>query len=284
MATREAPSSHRWIARGLLHFYAPSHDNNDESRLQMEVTNVGKALVRLLYDSDNSLRSTQPSDCEGNNHMSGRMTPRIILLAGIHPLIAEDSRLHARSIAGSTQYEVVESAADEHSLLPVVNRLKPHFVLFDLLHANSLQTIRRIATIKPSCCIMAVTGARTKDVPEAAFSSGASGVLYRTDVSTELLDAIRTVRAGRWFLSYSLSSKADRVKTDELRLQTGGISSLDELILCLMLRGCPASRIARALGLSSKTVRLSITFLKQFYGVRTKQELKEYATAIFCRS
>jgi DNA-binding NarL/FixJ family response regulator len=216
--------------------------------------------------------------------MSGRMTPRIILLAGIHPLIAEDSRLHVHSIPGSTQYEVVESPADEYSLLPVVNRLKPHFVLLDLLHASSLQTIRRITSINPSCCIVAVTGARNRDVAAAAFSSGASGILYRTDISTELIDAISTVRAGRRFLSSSLSSKAASPRTNELRPQTRGISSLDELIMRLTLRGYPASRIARALGLSARTVRLSITFLKQFYGVRTKQELKEYATAIFCRS
>lgn len=216
--------------------------------------------------------------------MSGCMTPRTILLAGIHPLIAEDSRLHVHSIPGSAPYEVVESTADEHTLLPVVNRLKPPFVLLDLLYASSLQTIRRITSINPSCCILAVTGARNKDVAAAAFSSGASGILYRTDVPTELFDAIRTVRAGRYFLSSSLSSKAASPKNEHLRLQTGGISSLDELIMRLTLRGYPASRIARALGLSARTVRLSITFLKQFYGVRTKQELKEYATAIFCRS
>ncbi len=216
--------------------------------------------------------------------MSGRMIPRTILLAGIHPLIAEDSRLHVHSISRSTPYEIVESPADEHTLLPVVNRLNPSFVLLDLLYASSLQTIRRITNINPSCCILAVTGARNKDVAAAAFSSGASGILYRTDVSTELFDAIRTVRAGRRFLSSSLSSKAANPKIDDLRPQTGGISSLDELIMRLTLRGYPASRIARALGLSVRTVRLSITFLKQFYGVRTKQELKEYATAIFCRS
>jgi DNA-binding NarL/FixJ family response regulator len=219
-----------------------------------------------------------------HNDMSGRTTPRIILLAGIHPLIAEDSRLHVHGIPGSTRYEVVESPADEYSLLPVVNRLQPHFVLLDLLHASSLQTIRRITSISPSCCIVAVTGARNRDVAAAAFSSGASGILYRTDISTELFDAIRTVRAGRRFLSSSLSSNPTSPETRTWHPQTGGISSLDELIMRLTLRGYPASRIARALGLSVRTVRLSITGLKQFYGVRTKQELKEYATAIFCKS
>lgn len=216
--------------------------------------------------------------------MSDPMTHPIILLAGIHPLIAEDSRLQVHSTPGSTQYEVVESPADEYSLLPVVSRLQPHFILLDLLHASSLQTIRRITRISPSCCIVAVTGARNKDVAAAAFSSGASGILYRTDISTELFDAISTVRAGRHFLSSSLSSQAVSPRTNKLRPQTRGISSLDELIMRLTLRGYPASRIARALGLSARTVRLSITGLKQSYGVRTKQELKEYATAIFCKS
>jgi DNA-binding NarL/FixJ family response regulator len=138
--------------------------------------------------------------------------------------------------------------------------------------------------IHPSSCIVAVTGTRNKDVVAAALSSGASGVLYRTDVSAELLDAIRTMKSGRRFLSSAFSSKATSPVVDDHRLQAGDISSLDELIMRLTLRGYPASRIARALGLSVRTVRLSIDFLKQFYGVRTKQELKEYATAVFCRS
>lgn len=216
--------------------------------------------------------------------MPGSTAPGLILLAGIHPLIAEDSRLRAHSIPGPTQYEVVASTADEPSLLPLVNRLKPNFVLLDLLHASSLQTIPRIMRIHPSSCIVAVTGTRNKDVVAAAFSSGASGILYRTDVSDELLDAIRTVKSGRQFLSSSLSSKATSSVVDDHRLQAGAISSLDELIMRLTLRGYPASRIGRALGLSAKTVHLSIAFLKRFYGVRTKQELKEYATAMFCRS
>ncbi len=216
--------------------------------------------------------------------MSGSTEPRVILLAGIHPLIAEDSRLHAHSMSGTTQYEVVASTADEPTLLPLVKRLKPHFVILDLLHASSLQTIQRIMSINPSSYIVTVTGARNKDVAAAAISSGASGILYRTDITTELFDAIHTVRSGRRFLSSSLASKATSPKDHEDRLQAGGISSLDELIIRLTLRGYPASRIARALGLSVRTVRLSIDFIKQFYGVRTKQELKEYATAIFCKS
>ena len=216
--------------------------------------------------------------------MSGSLPPRIILLAGIHPLIAEDSRLCAHRMPGSTQYEVVESPADEYSLLPVVNRLTPQFVLLDLLHASSLQTIGRITSITPSCCIMAVTGARNKDVAAAAFSGGASGILYRTDVSTELHEAIRTVSAGRRFLSSSLSSRVVSPQTNGLCPPTGGISSLNELIMRLTLRGYPASQIARALGLSARTVRLSLTFLMQCYGVRTKQELREYASAVFCKS
>lgn len=216
--------------------------------------------------------------------MSGRMTARTILFAGIHPLIAEDSRLHAHGIPGSIRYEVAESLADEHSLLPMVNRLRPHFVLLDLLYASSLQTIRRIASINPSCRILAVTGARNQDVAAAALSCGASGILYRTDVSAELFDAIRTVGSGRPFLSSSLSSKAAGSRQGNDRPRTADISSLDELIMRLTLRGYPASHIARALGLSARTVRLSITGLKQGYGVRTKQELREYATGMFCRT
>lgn len=83
--------------------------------------------------------------------MADRKVHQTILSAGVSPLLVEESRLHAQGACASMQYEIVAVDADEHSLLPAVDRLRLEFIVLDLLHANSLDTIRRITNIDSSC-------------------------------------------------------------------------------------------------------------------------------------
>lgn len=201
--------------------------------------------------------------------MSDPRRQQRLLLAGFHPLIVEDSRLHA----GDT-YDIVALSADESALLPAVGQLKPDVVLLDLLHAASLRTIQRIKVIDPSCRVVALTSMRRRDVAESIFINGASGILHRSDAAAELFAAVQTVSSGRQFMSSAFVKTFDG-ELEKAVAHSPGLSAVDELVLRLVLRGYPASRIARALGFSVRTVRLSIAYLKRFYGVRTEQDLKD---------
>ncbi len=198
-----------------------------------------------------------------------------LMLAGFHPLIVEDSRLHAEDA-----YDIVAVSADERTLLPAVGRLKPDFVLLDLMHASSLRTIQRITVIDPSCRVVVLTSMRRRGVAESIFSEGASGILHRSDAAAELFLAVRTVASGRQFMSSAMMKAFDReTPKDERSQQVMNLSPLDKTVLRLVLQGYPVHRIARALGLSVRVVRLSIAYLKRYYGVRTNQNLKDYAAA-----
>jgi DNA-binding NarL/FixJ family response regulator len=129
---------------------------------------------------------------------------QIILLAGVHPLIVANSCLHAQDTCASVQYKIVTVDADECTLLPVVDRLKPEFIVLDLLRADGLRTIRRIANVHPSCHVLVVTGVGNREGMATAFSSGAAGILYRADGLSELFDAVRTLRSGQQFMSSTL--------------------------------------------------------------------------------
>jgi two-component system invasion response regulator UvrY len=206
--------------------------------------------------------------------MSDLNCRQTLILAGVHPLIAEDCRFHAEAT-----YELVALTADESTLLPAVDRLRPAVVVLDLLHVSSLQTIQRIVTISPSSRVVALTGVRHRDIVESVLSGGATGVLHRSDVSRELYAAVRTVETGRRFLS-----SVFMMKTFVHERKAGGHPTtnplpMDELVLRLMLRGYSVSQIARALGLSLKTVRLSLAFLQQFYGVWTNDKLRDSIVA-----
>ena len=138
--------------------------------------------------------------------MADRKAHQTILLVSVHPLIVENSHLHAQGACASVQYEIVAVDANEFILLPVVNRLRPEFIVFDLLHTYGLHTIRRIANVHPSCRVLVVTGVGNREGAATAFSSGAAGILNRADLVSELHHAIHTVGAGQRFLSPTFSS------------------------------------------------------------------------------
>ena len=133
--------------------------------------------------------------------MADRMAHQIILLAGVHPLIAANSCLHAQGVCASETYQIVTVDADECTLLPVVDRLKPEFIVLDLLRADGLRTIRQIANVHPPCHVLVMTGVGNREGTATAFSSGAAGILYRADGLSELFDAVRTLRSGQQFMS-----------------------------------------------------------------------------------
>jgi len=194
-----------------------------------------------------------------------------ILCAGIHPLILDDSRL--RSV---DTYAIDRVGADEETLLPAIERYRPDVLLIDLLQTSSLKTLERVTNICPSCRIVVLTSLRKSDVTGSLFSAGAVGVLYRFTAAIELPGAITAVFAGQRYLSPAFttaSAPADKKGAPPAH----HLSPSDEQILRLVAKDYTADRIARALGLSIGTIRLSIAYLKRQFGRRTNRELRLYA-------
>jgi len=196
---------------------------------------------------------------------------RWLLLAGYHPLILEDSRMLA-----DARYTIHTVGAEEDQLLQAVDRLRPDVVMLDLLQTSSLRTIRRVRDIHPPCRVVALTGMRHADGAQSIFAAGASGVLYRFSAATELSLAVDAVLSDRQYLSSAFTTSSDDL--ERLRShETGALSPSNEFVLRLVARGYPLDQIARSIGQSVETVRLSLASLKRQLGRRTGRELQPYA-------
>lgn len=193
-----------------------------------------------------------------------------VLFAGLHPLSREDSRLQA-----GKEYEMHTTSADEGTPLPSVDQLRPNIILLDLLQTGSLRTIQRVRDTSPSCRVVALIEMRRADIAESIFSAGASGVLFRSDVASELFVAIRTVRSGQRYLSPTFTKLPSDAPGEPFHSSIQ-LSVSDELMLPLVARDCLAHRIAQVLGLPLSTVRLSIAYLKRQFDRRTNRDLKQY--------
>ncbi len=184
-----------------------------------------------------------------------RTTRARLLLAGVHPLILEDSRLQA-----GEGYEIEALAGRMETWLPDIQRRSPDVLVLDLLNVPSLSVIARIKRSAPACHILVVTGLKNGAANDMALAAGASGILYRMTVSGELQRAVADALSGRRYISPvlgDLSTKERARPPDRSRDLLRNRRFLERLLE----KGCTAPHIATALGLPVEVVNRAIVNL-----------------------
>jgi DNA-binding NarL/FixJ family response regulator len=106
-----------------------------------------------------------------------------------------------------TEFETVIMVADEVSLLGGAAGLKPAIVVVDVsLAGGDLRgLLARITERSPGSKVLMLTVHDEATVAEAALAAGAEAVVLKSRLSTDLLLAVDTVRAGGRYLSPGLA-------------------------------------------------------------------------------
>lgn len=128
-------------------------------------------------------------------------------MAKIKVLIADDHaivRMGLRSILGTqNDIEVVGDADDGKRAISETFRLKPDVVMMDLMMPvmNGLEATEEILRQRPVTRILLLTSYGMADDIAHALELGAAGALSKGLASTNLLNAIRDVAAGKTVIS-----------------------------------------------------------------------------------
>jgi DNA-binding NarL/FixJ family response regulator len=125
-------------------------------------------------------------------------TASCVLLADRHHALAEGVRdLLAAEFAS------VFTVGDEASLLEGAEQLKPRVVVVDLKFAQGdlAALLAGISRRSPASKIVVLTVHDEPSVARAALRAGAHGVVLKRAISTDLVQAIDEVLAGRDYLS-----------------------------------------------------------------------------------
>ena len=157
--------------------------------------------------------------------------------------------------------EVVGSAADGHEAVALALDLQPDVVLMDLQmpKVNGMDATARIVQSSPHISVVVLTMMEDPDSVFAAMRAGARGYLLKGARRQEIVRAIQSVGAGEVIFGPGI---ADRVmsyfSSAPLRSDDEAFPELTERereVLVMIAQGLENAEIARALGLSVKTVR-----------------------------
>lgn len=201
-----------------------------------------------------------------------------VLIADDHAVVRDGLRLLLES---QSDIRVVGEVADGRAAVEAALRLKPDVVIMDLAMPllNGADATAQIVEKQETARIVMLSMHSTVEHVFRALQAGALGYLRKESAGSEVVDAVRTVYAGRRYLSQKITeSVVDeyiRKRTVDSPLES--LSQREREILQLLVEGKPGIEIARLLHVSPKTVDTYRSRMMQKLGISDLPGLVKFA-------
>jgi DNA-binding NarL/FixJ family response regulator len=181
-----------------------------------------------------------------------------VLLAEDHALVRSGVRALLEEFGDIT---VVGEAGTGRQAVEMAAELRPNLVLMDVgMHdLNGIDATRQIHTAQDDVRILMLSMHADRQYVFEALKAGATGYILKDGVVSELIAAIRTVAAGRRYITPSLGDVVleDYVRRARGEQETDELSALsprEREVLQLVAEGHSSAEIARRLHVSVRTI------------------------------
>ncbi len=143
---------------------------------------------------------------------------------------------------------------------------------------SGLEALELLRKEHPGIKVLMLSMHRETQYAVRALKTGAAGYLNKQSAPAQLVDAIRTVAAGRKYISAEVAQElASQVSGEREAAPHEGLSNREYQTLCLLASGLTVSTIAERLSLSVKTISMYRTRLLTKMQMKNNAELTHYA-------
>lgn len=202
------------------------------------------------------------------------MTPRI-LLADDHQIL----RHSLRALLEREGLEVVAEAEDGERAVELTRSLRPDVAVLDLSmpRLNGIDAARALARDASPTRIILLTVHREEHYVLAALKAGIMGYVLKTQAAADLLQAIREVADGGFYLSPGVSRTVVEAFMAKKGSTRDALSPREREVLGLIAGGKTTKEIANVLGISVKTADSHRTRLMEKLDIHEIAGLTRYA-------
>ena len=190
----------------------------------------------------------------------------------IRVLIADDHsvvRMGLAALLGAEDdIEVVGEARNGNEAVSQSLLLTPDVVIMDIVmpKKDGITAIAELREKLPSAKVLVLTSYSTSDSIAHAIDAGAAGALMKSAENETLIEAIRSVHAGKRFIPASIR----RLISEDPPVPE--LSPRQREILSSITRGLSNDDIAKLLGISKASVKTHVLALFQKLGANTRAE------------
>lgn len=175
--------------------------------------------------------------------------------------------------------EVVGEAGDSEEGVREAQRLRPDVILMDLTMPgqDGVWAMQRLRDMVPTARIVVLTSNADDSRLLAAIRAGAAGYLLKNVQPQELARAVRTAHAGGALLDPDVAARLmDAIAQPPTPPPTAGpadqLTPRERQVLELIGEGASNKVIARALGVSEKTVKTHVGHILAKLGVNDRTQ------------
>jgi DNA-binding NarL/FixJ family response regulator len=205
-----------------------------------------------------------------------------VVLADDHPIVRQGLRTLLEGQEGCT---VVGEAADGLTALQVIEAQQPDVALLDLQMPDlgGLEVARRVGEVAPGTRVIILSMHGDEPFVQEALRYGVLGYVLKGAATTELVQAVQAVMAGKRFLSAVLNERAldayvtaSRVAPEPLdRYEL--LTNREREVLQLAAQGLSYAEMGERLAISPRTAETHRTNMLRKLGLRDQTELVRYA-------
>lgn len=203
--------------------------------------------------------------------MTAPHRPLGILLVDDHPMVRDGVRARLASVP---HLEVVGEAGSAAEAVERVTTLQPAMVLLDvgMKGTNGIELAALLLQRQPALHVLMFSMFDNPEYVQRALQAGARGYVLKDAPAAEILAAIEVVAQGGTYLSTGVSKRLFRGQAPRPML-----SPRESEILSALGRGESSKQIAKALGLSVRTVETHRQNIKRKLDIEGQAELIKYA-------
>ena len=198
-----------------------------------------------------------------------------ILLADDHVLITD-----AYKKLLEPEFQVVGTAADGKTLISMAMQLMPDLVIVDLglPLLSGIDAGRHLKALCPEMRLLVVTMSEDAAIAEKVLHEWASGFVIKKCAATELIGAIRTLMAGRTYVTPRITFRIERDRPSESGSQgEKGLTRRQKDVLRLLAEGMSMKEAAVMLSLTARTVAFHKYSIMQDFDLHSNLDLLRLA-------
>jgi two-component system invasion response regulator UvrY len=199
-----------------------------------------------------------------------------IFIVDDHVLIREGLK---KILCNESDLTIVGEAQSGNEALDMLDKCNCDVLILDIAlpDKGGLEVLKEVKARHPKIHVIILSIYPEERYAIRALIDGAVGYVTKNSVADEIIFAIRTVMAGKKFISPTLTQElADHLQTDQKRPSHEKLSDREFQVLLLIGSGQTVSEIADKLNLSVSTVNTYRTHILEKMNLKTNVELVRY--------